>query len=587
MSTNKASIYYDIITEYNGKGANTAATSFGGLDSLGKKLAKTLATTFSVVAIERFGKASLDAFTKDQKALTLLNQSLLNLGQGFEAAGVGDFIKNLSLATGVAKESLIPAFQLLDRYTMDVGKSQTLLQLAMDISAGTGKDLTSVSTALGKAYGGQTTALGRLGVGLTKVQLANKDFGATQGILTTMFKGEAAAAADTYQGRLDRMNVAFTEMKVTIGEGLVTAFETLAGSGGSIDKATSGISNLGYGLSGFLQSVASGFKWISDTISKDPIIKYLMHLTGAGKTAKGVLTSWVDTGKLTAFEAQARANTKLLEQSYKTQITSNNTITAAKKAQAALDAKSLQAKKDQAALDKASAALKLADSVFDLSKIEIMAALARGQNQMDTDRLNLQLLILNASNLTGDALTKASDQAIILSEKILMANGLVMLADGSIQNLKDAKNPFAGFDAYIQSVLNGILKIQQALNALTIPGLNSTLLNANSTAQTTGLGLGKVGLGTGVGGAGFGAGGFFPDPQSSYVPRIGLGEASGGAGFGAGGFFPDPQSTTTINLVVSADPSAAALGITTSIQDSSSSGVPIGLSRINKQSLGS
>ena len=582
-TTSKASIYYDIITEYNGKGAKTAATSFGSLDSLGKKLAKTLATTFSVVAIERFGKASLDAFTKDQKALTLLNQSLLNLGQGFEAPGVGDFIKNLSLATGAAKESLIPAFQLLDRYTMDVGKSQTLLQLAMDISAGTGKDLTSVSTALGKAYGGQTTALGRLGVGLTKVQLANKDFSATQGILTAMFKGEAAAAADTYQGRLDRMNVAFTEMKVTIGEGLVTAFETLAGSGGSIDKAISAISNLGYGFSGFLQSVAGGFKWISDTISKDPIIKYLMHLTGAGKTAKGVLTSWVDTGKLTAFEAQARANTKLLEQSYKTQITSNNAITAAKKAQAALDAKSLQAAKDKAKLEKDSAVLKLAGSVFDLSQIEIVAAMTRQVSDDSQLRLSLQLALLQGN----------AEAAGKLSQKLIETQ----IAALQVQ----ASDPFALMNTHILDALNSLNQLYAAMLLLNTGKTSAWQAAVTAATQSNAFAYQQAGFDV--------LGGTFSGSQDNSVTPADLaiaaatlsnaqdtidqggnilggtfGGSTNGSDFFSNSSSYNPLSGMTVNVMI--DPATLTSVVTTGQQNVTAGGIVVGTTRINAPAIG-
>ena len=464
MSTSKASIYYDIITEYNGKGAKTAATSFGNLDSVGKKLAKTLAGVFSVVAIEQFGKASIDAFAKEDAAIKVLSNTLGNLGLAFDTPQVTSFITKLAESTGVMKEQLFPAFETLVRYTNDTKKAQDLLSLSLDISAGTGKDASVVALALGKAYGGNTVALGRLGAGLTKAELSSKNFGLVQNRLTALFKGDAAAAADSYQGKIDRLKVAFEELKVNVGMGLTEAFSNITGDQGITGAinamnefglvAGQTIANLSSGLS------SSGIAGFFGGIIKDFIVG-LNVLSGHAKTWDDLL--------LEAQKAKERKNTEDLKTYYANLEKSNAIILANKKQQEALDRKALQAAKDKAALDKANSALKLADSVFDLSKIEIMAALARGQNQMDTDRLNLQLMILNATNLTGDALTKAADNATILSEKILMANGLVMLADGSIQNLKDAKNPFAGFDAYVQGVLNGILKIQLALNALTLP----------------------------------------------------------------------------------------------------------------------
>ena len=581
MSTD-SNLRINIITEHNDKGSKAAQKSLGSLEDSAVRLGTKLAAAFSVAAVEEFARKSVQAFAKEDAALKVLAQTLGNVGLGFKTVEVSHFITALAESTGVMKDTLFPAFETLIRYTGDVTKAQDLLKLSLDVSAGTGKDTAAVALALGKAYGGNTVALGRLGAGLTKAELSSKNFALVQGRLATLFKGDAAAAADSFAGKLNILKVAFTELEVQVGQGLVNALTALGGNDG-ISKATGYMDRFGQSINDALTGLAA----VGTAISNLPGLKFLT--TGVTGAVVKSLTHNLGFDLLQNIGKQKVIN-GLSNDAYSRQkqtLVAQTAITANAIKQVSAAKTALQLAKDKAALDKANATLKLADSIFDLNKIEIMAALARGQNQMDTDKLNLQLLILNATNLTGDALTKASDQAIILSEKILMANGLVMLADGSIQNLKDAKNPFAGFDAYIQSVLDGILKIQQALNALTIPGLNSTLLNANSTAQTTGLGLGKVGLGTAVGGGGWGAGGFFPDPQSSYVPPIGLGEASGGAGFGAGGFFPDPQSNTTINLIVSADPSAAALGITTSIQDSSSSGVPIGLSRINKQSLGS
>ena len=100
-TTSKASIYYDIITEYNGKGAKTAATSFGSLDSLGKKLAKTLAATFSVAAVEEFARKSVEAFAKEDAALKVLAQTLGNVGLGFKTLEVSNFITTLAESTGV------------------------------------------------------------------------------------------------------------------------------------------------------------------------------------------------------------------------------------------------------------------------------------------------------------------------------------------------------------------------------------------------------------------------------------------------------------------------------------------------------
>lgn len=138
-----------------------------------------------------------------------------------------DQILKLSLATGVADDNLRPAMSRLAVATGDVSKAQDLLSLALDISAQTGKPLEAVSNALGKAYEGNTAALGRLGIGLSAAELKTMSFQQVQGQLTDLFGGAAAANAETYEGRIARLRVAFDEAKEGIGARLLPIIEDL------------------------------------------------------------------------------------------------------------------------------------------------------------------------------------------------------------------------------------------------------------------------------------------------------------------------------------------------------------------------
>jgi hypothetical protein len=564
MSVSKASIYYDIITEYNGKGTNTAAKSLGTLDGIGKKLAKTLATTFSVAAVEEFARKSVMAFAKEDAALKILAQTLGNVGLGFKTVEVSHFITALAESTGVMKDTLFPAFETLIRYTGDVGKAQDLLKLSLDVSAGTGKDTAAVALALGKAYGGNTVALGRLGAGLTKAELSSKNFALVQSRLAALFKGDAAAAADSFAGKLNILKVAFTEMQVQVGQGLVNALTALGGNDG-ISKATGYMDRFGQSINDALTGLAA----VGTAISNLPGLKFLT--TGVTGFVVKSLTHNLGFDLLQNIGKQKVIN-GLSNDTYTQQkrtLVAQNAITAATSKQVSTAKTALQLAKDKAALDKANAALKLADSVFDLSKIEIMAALARGQNQMDTDRLNLQLLILNATNLTGDAATKAADNATILAEKILMANGLVMLADGSIKNLSTAKNPFAGFDAYVQSVLNGILAVQLALNALKPPTFVVPTSGGGSAPFTpiTAIGADKTNPSSG----GYQTGANLP--TSSYAGDT---TNSNSGGYQTGGV---NGSGLIVNVLL--DPSTLTTTVTTGQQNSTLGGIQVGSTRIN------
>ena len=178
-----------IIVSYNDKGTKQAVKGLGSLTKSFKKMGLTSKLSFAAAttAVTIFTKKAITAALDESKAVAVLNKSLENLGLAFASTGVNAYIDSLQRATGVSEDLLRPAFSSLIRATSDLGKAQQLLALALDISAATGKNVTQVSLSLNKAYLGQTTALGRLGLGLSKAELATLDFEQIQKRLTTLF----------------------------------------------------------------------------------------------------------------------------------------------------------------------------------------------------------------------------------------------------------------------------------------------------------------------------------------------------------------------------------------------------------------
>ena len=136
-----------------------------------------------------------------------------------------EYIRSTQLATGITDNDLRASFQRLSVSTKDATKSQQLLTLAIDISKGSGKDLNSVVEALSKAYEGQDTRLVRLGIGITQADAKAMDFTETTKALTNLYGGAAAANAETFQGRIDRLKQAFEEAKEEIGYRLLPFIE--------------------------------------------------------------------------------------------------------------------------------------------------------------------------------------------------------------------------------------------------------------------------------------------------------------------------------------------------------------------------
>jgi hypothetical protein len=144
-----------------------------------------------------------------------------------QIAATEQSILKMSLATGVADDELRPALGRLVRSTGDITKAQDLLSTALDVSTATGKPLETVANALGKAYDGNTAALGKLGIGLSSAELATMSFEEVQTSLSDLFGGAAAANADTYAGQIARVQVAFDETKETLGTALLPILDKL------------------------------------------------------------------------------------------------------------------------------------------------------------------------------------------------------------------------------------------------------------------------------------------------------------------------------------------------------------------------
>jgi len=177
----------------------------------------------------KIGVDGVKAAIEDEAAQVKLANALKSATGATEAQikATEDQILKMSLATGVSDEKLRPALQRIALSTNDLSKAQDLLSVALDVSTSTGKPLEAVANAIGKAYDGNTAALGKLGIGLSSAELKTMSFTDVQTKLTDLFGGAAAANAETYQGRLDRLKVTFDEAKETIGFKLLPIIDKL------------------------------------------------------------------------------------------------------------------------------------------------------------------------------------------------------------------------------------------------------------------------------------------------------------------------------------------------------------------------
>ena len=209
--------------------ADRAAGSFQAqMGSLAKGVAGALGTK----AVIDFGRAAVGAAMDDAEAQKILEQTLRNTTGATDAQiqSVEDFITKTQRATGVLDDELRPAFGNLVRATDDAREAQDLLSLALDISTGTGKSVETISMALAKAYDGNTTALGKLGIETKDASGKALEFDEIQRQLNETFGGQTAAAAETAAGQMRIAQATFEDFKEQVGEQLIPVLGNAVGA---------------------------------------------------------------------------------------------------------------------------------------------------------------------------------------------------------------------------------------------------------------------------------------------------------------------------------------------------------------------
>lgn len=213
------------------KGLNTAdneVTTFGDKITKFGKVAGAAFLAAGVAATAYAGKLLVDGVKsaiEDEAAQAKLATTLKNVTNATDAqiAAVEKQILRTALLTGKTDDELRPSFERFLRATNDSSKALKLQQVALDVAAGSGKSLEAVTNAMSKAAEGNAASLAKLGVGLTSAELKTMSMDEITKALSDTFRGQAAIAADTFQGKMARLQVAFDEGKETVGAFVLNA----------------------------------------------------------------------------------------------------------------------------------------------------------------------------------------------------------------------------------------------------------------------------------------------------------------------------------------------------------------------------
>jgi len=476
-----SNILISLAAEFTGKKAfKDADNATKKLTNTAKTLAKSFGLAFGTAAIVNYSKASVKAFVQDDNAARSLGVTLKNLGleTGNTSIYINDLISRMEKQTGVLDDELRPAMDRLLRATGSITKAQDLLGLALDISAGTGKDLTAVTQALQKSYLGNTASLSKLGVGLSKAELTSSSFADIQKRLTVLFAGQASSAAASYSGQLNKLTIASNNAKEAIGKGIIDALMMLGDNTSASDLATDmenaaeNVANLIRGVGLLvkqLDKIPGGFKL---DVAMIPIIgAYLSLITEAG--AKAARITAAKSGK-----------NPIQSGSY---LSTQKAITKLTKEQTAAELAKLKAKQLSLAIDKANLALGKGGNIFDNDAITLNAAMINQAKQlgMTQDAAAAAMIIADMQRLKikqdmivlEDAIASKDTARIEAATKQLNADiGILGALTGQNNKLIDIKSILDGFKTKDLINLDNLtealrLLAQFKFPTLTIPGV--------------------------------------------------------------------------------------------------------------------
>lgn len=295
-------VFLPIVTEFKDTGIKKAIKEFQSLETASQKagfvISKAAVPAAAAIAgLAAVGGLAVKSAIDDAAAQQQLATQLRNTTQAtdIQIASVEDWIAQTQYAAAVSDSELRPALSNLATATGSVTAAQDLLNLALDISAGSGKSLEQVTTALVKAQNGNVGALTKLGIPLSDSIQKTNDFEAAQKLLAETFNGAAATAAESTAGRFKRLAITMDETKEAIGATLLPAIEKVLPKLQLMANWAQNNTDLIIGLSGALLIVATSIQAYQVAVGIATILTnaFTLSLTAAQIAMIGLITGGI------------------------------------------------------------------------------------------------------------------------------------------------------------------------------------------------------------------------------------------------------------------------------------------------------
>lgn len=262
----------DIRVNVNGDASGAVEALGSTAEATGKATEKFRLLSQGVQAAARvaldFAKDSIRAYAESEKVTRQLERATGDLSKAFEKQAQALAKKN------AVDDDLIKKQQtMLAQWGAAPKDIEATTQAILDYAAATGKDAVSATQELMTSVENGGGSLKKLGVHFEATGKRTEDLRRAVDALSKKFGGASEANADTLQGRIDGVSLAFEDLQKSFG-GVIDDMDR---SLGVLDK-----------VKWFLGSITQGIAAAS---------------AGMGALAKGLTdpSSWLDQGPTTAF----------------------------------------------------------------------------------------------------------------------------------------------------------------------------------------------------------------------------------------------------------------------------------------------
>jgi len=418
----------NFLTKFDKKGLERATKELKGFDKVvatGSFRLRAFAKAGGVAAaagLAIFTKRSISAALAQERLDKSLQLTLSSIGQGALASEITSFIQSLQTTTNVTEDQLVPAFQQLVAQTGDVQSSQELLKLALDASAGTGKDLSTVLDAITKAAIGNYKSIGTLGIGITAAEAKTLGFAKTMQLLQK-YEGAAEQSTLTLDGQMKAFRISAGEATETLGTGFLNAYAIISGGqplikdlGTDLEVAARQFSNIFVGIAATTKEKGLGVYLELAKVAVEGLVGETSTLQKLENTGIKALSTEKQTAN--AREDRFKATKKIL--------TFDQIIANIQKNILATEKLNTKEKLAQQQLEKKKSEL---SAMFDIDRINLQVALSRKLSTEDELRVKILQKLQDGTAAAVNEAQRYADVLKVIEDGVISTEEIDMLAE--------------------------------------------------------------------------------------------------------------------------------------------------------------